>query len=96
MSVIATGSTERLTWEQIEERYPHQWVGLKDVEFFEDGPDVVSAVVAETGTRNEMMDAYIVDRRLDFAALTMPESCPPGFLPSNWMLWPVADNGSAV
>lgn len=37
---------ERLTWEQIQERYPDQWVGLSDVQYMDnDGVSVESAVV---------------------------------------------------
>ena len=38
---------ERLTWEEIEEKYPDQWVGLVDVEF-EDTINIKSAVVKYT------------------------------------------------
>ncbi len=37
---------ERLTWEQIQEQYPDQWVGLSDVQYMDnDGVSVESAVV---------------------------------------------------
>ena len=37
---------ERLTWEQIQEQYPGQWVGLSDVQYMDnDGVSVESAVV---------------------------------------------------
>lgn len=37
---------ERLTWEEIQERYPDRWVGLEDVKFVDDdGVSVESAVV---------------------------------------------------
>lgn len=37
---------ERLTWEQIQEMYPDQWVGLTDVQYMDnDGVSVESAVV---------------------------------------------------
>lgn len=36
----------KLTWEQIQEKYPNQWVGLEDVEYIDnDGISVESAVV---------------------------------------------------
>ncbi len=38
--------TERLTWEQIQKKYPDQWVGLVDVRYRNnDGISVESAVV---------------------------------------------------
>jgi len=37
---------ERLTWEQLQEQYPDQWVGLSDVQYMDnDGVSVESAVV---------------------------------------------------
>ncbi|MCM1057517.1 MAG: hypothetical protein NC517_07920 [Firmicutes bacterium] len=37
---------ERMTWEQIQEKYPDQWVGLVDVQYQDDdGISVASAVV---------------------------------------------------
>lgn len=37
---------ERLTWEQIQEKYPDQWVGLVDVQYRDDdGISVESTVV---------------------------------------------------
>lgn len=36
----------RLTWEQIQKKYPDQWVGLTDVKYMDDdGISVESAVV---------------------------------------------------
>lgn len=40
---------ERLTWEQIKEKYPYQFVGLTDVEQENDYDDIISAVVKYTG-----------------------------------------------
>ena len=36
----------RLTWDEIQKKYPMQWVGLTDVEWDEDNVDVESAVVS--------------------------------------------------
>ena len=37
---------KRLTWEQIQEQYPDQWVGLSDVQYMDnDGISVESAIV---------------------------------------------------
>ena len=37
---------ERLTWEEIQQKYPDQWVGLVDVKYLEDdGISIESAVV---------------------------------------------------
>ena len=41
---------ERLTWDQIKEQYPDQWVRLEDVEFDKNNRStVVSAIVAKAG-----------------------------------------------
>lgn len=41
---------ERLTWEQIQEKYSEQWVGLLDVKYEEnDGITIESAIVGYTG-----------------------------------------------
>lgn len=37
---------EKLTWEEIQERYPDMWLGLTDVEYVnDDGVTIESAVV---------------------------------------------------
>ena len=47
---------ERLTWEQIQEKYPDQWVGLSEVEYEPDNDaTIVSAVVQYTDkTKDEL------------------------------------------
>lgn len=47
---------ERLTWEQIQEKYPDRWVGLIDVQYRDDdGISVESAVVKYTDkTKSEL------------------------------------------
>ena len=38
--------TERMTWKEIQEKYPDRWVGLMDVEYIDDdGISIESAVV---------------------------------------------------
>ena len=40
---------DRMTWEEIQKKYPDQWVGLVDVKYVEDdGISVESAVVKYT------------------------------------------------
>ena len=48
--------TERLSWKQIQEKYPNQWVGLVDVQYMDnDGISVESAVVKYTDkTKGEL------------------------------------------
>ena len=39
-------TTQRMTWEEIQEKYPDQWVGLIDVKYVnDDGITIESAVV---------------------------------------------------
>ena len=47
---------ERLTWEQIQEQYPNQWVGLSEVQYMDnDGVSVESAVVKKADkTKSEL------------------------------------------
>ena len=47
---------ERLSWEQIKEKYPNQWVGLTDVKYIEDdGISIESAIVKYTNKpKNEL------------------------------------------
>lgn len=39
---------QRLTWNEIAEKYPDQWIGLSDIDW-EDGANIRSAVVKFTG-----------------------------------------------
>lgn len=53
--------SKRMTWDEIKEKYPDQWVGLTDVEFdSEFGADIKSAVVEYTDkTANELLGIQI-------------------------------------
>ena len=43
-------SNERLSWKQIQEKYPDQWVGLIDVEYESDNKSTIkTAIVKYTG-----------------------------------------------
>lgn len=59
---------ERLTWEEIQEKYPDQWVGLVDVEYeLNNQASIKSAVVKYTEkTKGEltrlMLDGEIISR----------------------------------
>lgn len=64
---------ERLTWQEIKRRYPHQYVGLVDVEYDTDGVSTKTAVVAYTSENtsyDELVLMYINgDIRLRYTAL---------------------------
>ena len=38
---------EKLTWEEIKEKYPDQWVGLVDVEYEEDNDATIKSAVVK-------------------------------------------------
>lgn len=57
-----TANTKRLTWKEIREKYPDQWVALMDVKYMDnDGINVESAVVV-----CGMEDSDYVEKRLRF------------------------------
>lgn len=47
---------KRMTWKEIQEKYPDQWVGLTEVEYIgNDGVSVASAIVKYTNkTKSEL------------------------------------------
>ena len=61
-------SEKRMTWNEIQQAYPDQWVGLADVEYLnDDGVSIESAVVKYTDkTKSEftrmMLDGEIISR----------------------------------
>ena len=77
--MLQTDLNERLTWKEIEKRYPDTWVGLNDVKFEnDDGANIESAVVSGIGTRDELYE-----RGIQMVTHTNPEK----FALSNWALW---------
>lgn len=49
--------SERLTWQQIQEKYPSQWVGLNDVKYIDnDGISIESAIVAYKNRSREDLE----------------------------------------
>ena len=80
---MLTNSNERLTWKEIEERYPDSWVGLNDIKFEnDDGANIETAIVSEIGTRDELYDGQF-SRGVQMVTCTNPEK----FVFSNWSLW---------
>lgn len=39
--------TERMTWDEIQEKYPDQWVGLVDVEWYADNAATVKSAIVK-------------------------------------------------
>lgn len=67
---------ERLTWDEIVERYPDQWVGLTDIEW-EDEANIRSAVVRYTDiSSSELARMQIRDRTL-YSTYTTPDNLAP-------------------
>lgn len=65
---------ERLTWHEIQEKYPDQWVGLTDVKYEEEySPTIDSAVVKYTGkSKVELTHMQIVTKGEIIARYTNP------------------------
>ncbi len=65
----------RLTWEQIQERYPNQWVGLSDVEYEPDNESTIrcATVIYRDKNKDELTEMQIdTDGKL-LARYTTPD-----------------------
>lgn len=66
---------ERLTWEQIQKKYPDQWVGLTDVQYKNnDGVSVESAVVKYTDKTKSELTKLVLDGEI-ISRHTNPDGC---------------------
>lgn len=45
--------SERLTWEQIQERYPDQWVGLAETEYEPDNDATIKSAVVRYADKSK-------------------------------------------
>lgn len=45
--------TNRMTWEEIGERYPNQWVGLTDVEYEQDSTITIQSAVVKYADKSK-------------------------------------------
>ena len=67
---------KRMTWDEIENNYPDQWVGLTDVDW-EDGANIRSAIVRYTGmSSGDLLRLQIKDRSIH-ATYTTPDNLAP-------------------
>lgn len=67
--------SKRLTWSEIQQTYPDQWVGLSDVE--RKGATVISAIVKYVGkTQGELTMMQIDDNDL-YSCYTHPDHLAP-------------------
>ncbi|MBO4373861.1 MAG: hypothetical protein J5829_02030 [Lachnospiraceae bacterium] len=65
---------ERLTWKEIQEKYPDQWIGLVGVEWKNDS-NVASAIVKYIGkTSGELLRLQMGAEPELFSCFTTPES----------------------
>ena len=85
MAVTWTYAPERLTWKEIDEKYPNTWVGLSDIKFENnDNTNIDTAVVSATGTRDELYDELFA-HRIQMVSPTNVER----FMFDNWAIWDV-------
>ena len=66
---------KRMTWNEIREKYPNQWVGLTDVEYEEDNISTIrSAIVLRTNkTKSELTLEQINSNGAVIARYTDPD-----------------------
>lgn len=65
---------ERLTWKQIQEKYPDKWVGLVDVKYVnDDGVSVESAIVKYTDNSKGDLTRMAIEGLVD-AVYTTPDN----------------------
>jgi hypothetical protein len=70
---------ERLTWEEIKEKYPDKWVGLSQIDW-EDAANVRSAVVSYTDKSSYELWKMRKSGEDVFGIYTTPDNvCPLGF-----------------
>ena len=72
---------ERLTWDEIEAKYPDKWVGLSKVDWDGEPPNVRSAVVSYVGeSDDEPLRRQIAGEDI-YTTYTTPDNLAPfGFL----------------
>lgn len=70
---------KRMTWDEIKEKYPDQWVGLSEVEWDGEAPNVQSAIVKYANKSSyEIWKKQIAGEDI-FLNSTMPDyACPLG------------------
>lgn len=64
---------ERMTWDEIVEKYPDQWVGLSDVEW-EDEANVKTAVVKYSDKTSSELLRIQVETRSIYSVYTTPDN----------------------
>lgn len=68
---------ERLTWKEIQEKYPEQWVGMVDIEW-DNRSTVRSAVVKYSGKTSDELLKIKADSEIDMLVrYTAPDTLSP-------------------
>lgn len=66
---------ERLTWDEIQKKYPDQWVGLVDVEWCADNSATVkTAIVKYVDKSKDELTMMMLHGEVD-ARYTTPDNC---------------------
>lgn len=66
---------ERLTWKEIQKKYPNRWVGLINVEYEDnDGVSVKSALVKFIEKTPEELGFLALDKEIEMPIYTTPDN----------------------
>ena len=68
--------SERLTWEQIQKKYPDRWVGIADVEYEEDNDSTIryATVVYIDKSKDELTEMQVDTESRILARYTTPDN----------------------
>lgn len=66
-------SSERLTWKQIQEKYPDQWIGITDVEYEEDNNSICSVLYIHKN-KDELTEMQVDTQGKILARYTTPDN----------------------
>ena len=76
---------EILTWEEIKQKYPEQWVGLTDVTWEDHPPNVKTAAVKYVGSSGDIQRRIIAGEDIHMNCTMSDDACPLGALMINLM-----------
>lgn len=69
----------RMTWEEIKKKYPDQWVGLSQVEWDGEAPNVRSAVVEYVGKSRDIQRRILAGEDIHMNCTMSDSAYPFGF-----------------
>lgn len=69
-------SNERLTWKQMQEKYPDQWIGITDVEYEADNNSTIkyATVIYINKNKDELTEMQIDTQGKILARYTTPDN----------------------